>query len=217
VLAAIKKPAARRCVARNLGKTLQEVTNIDSAAWQTFLERLRRYVAKRVPSGSRDDVVGDIMLRLVQHQQKLEASDKPLAWITRVAANVVTDYHRRRASEERAMTAYVSDPSTSAYVDEDSASSDLANCILPLIEQLPPRYRDALTLVEIEHLSQKATAAKLGLSLSGIKSRVQRGRSKLKETILRCCAVELDQRGEVMAYAPRGVSAKKQCCLGGAC
>ncbi len=215
-LAVIRKPAPVPCVARNLANTLRDVTDIDQAAWQSFLERLRSYVAKRVPSGARDDVVGDIMLRLVQHRQKLETSDQPFAWITRVASNTVTDFHRRRASEERAMKAYVSDPSVPTYTDENTISADLAGCILPLIEQLPPRYRDALTLVEIEHRSQKEAAAELGLSVSGMKSRVQRGRSKLKETIRRCCAIELDRRGEIIAYEQRRKSATKQCCLGDA-
>lgn len=45
-------------------------------------------------------------------------------------------------------------------------------------------------------------AARLGLSTSGMKSRVQRGRSKLEQAILRCCAVALDCRGEVIGCEP---------------
>ena len=37
----------------------------------------------------------------------------------------------------------------------------------------------------------------------GAKSRVQRGREKLKELLLRCCQVELDKRGSVMDYHPK--------------
>ena len=35
-----------------------------------------------------------------------------------------------------------------------------------------------------------------------LQSRVQRGRSKLKQAILRCCAVALDCRGEVIGCEP---------------
>ncbi|MGI9492847.1 MAG: sigma-70 family RNA polymerase sigma factor [Geminicoccaceae bacterium] len=187
---------------------MQDGTDIiDPPPWQAFLERLRRYVAGRVPPASRDDVVGEIVLRLVQHREKLEASRNPFAWMTRVAANAVTDYHRRQASEQKAMTAYASDPSLSdrnmpVTADEGLPSADLAACVTPFIEQLPPRYRDALRLVEIEQLSQKEAAARLGISVSGMKSRVQRGRSKLKAAILRCCAIELDRRGDVIDYTP---------------
>lgn len=220
ISAAIGKQERQRCAAPKVARSLREKTDIDPAAWRRFLERLRCYVAARVPFGSRDDVVGEIVLRLVKHQQKLAATRDPFAWITRVAANVVADHHRRRASKQRAMTAYASHTSLSA--DEgsppiNSASSDLAACVIPFIEQLSPPYRDALKLVEIERLSQKAAAAKLGLSVSGMKSRVQRGRSKLKEAILRCCAVQLDRRGEVRAYWPRTKPTKQQCCPSDAC
>ena len=120
------------------------------------------------------------------------------------------------------MTAYTSDASLSDRIDaiessSAAASRDLAECVRPFIEQLPAPYRDALILVEIKGLSQKQAASERGLSLSGMKSRVQRARRKLKEAILRCCAVQLDRRGEIMAYDPRGVAGAKRCCALGTC
>jgi len=201
---------------------LPDAREIDPSVWPIFLERLGRYVATRVPSGVRDDVVGEILLKLVQHRKELAATRDPFAWITRVAANTVTDHHRRRASERRAITAYASDASLSDVSDErqspdTAAPGDLTDCVLPFIEQLPAPYRDALKLVEIDGLSQKAAASERGLSVSGMKSRVQRARRKLKKAILRCCAVQLDRRGEIMAYGPRGIASAKRCCTGDTC
>ena len=42
--------------------------------------------------------------------------------------------------------------------------------------------------------------SRLGLSLSGAKSRVQRARRMLREVLLKCCRVELDRRGGVVDY-----------------
>lgn len=200
-------------------RTLLEQTDVDPAAWRTFVARLRSYVAARVAPESRDDVVADILLRLVRHRHKLAATRDPLAWVMRVAANAVIDHHRRRASARRAMTDYAL---ASGHIDEgpppaDSASTELAACVTPFIEQLHPIYRDALKLVEIEGLSQKTAAERLDLSVSGMKSRVQRGRKKLKEAILRCCAVQLDRRGEIMAYRPCDAASDKQCCVSDKC
>lgn len=205
-----------RAAASEMAKALQEPEDIDPRAWRHFIARLKSYVARRVASGAGDDVVGDILLRLIQHRTKLAATRNPLAWVMRVAANVVTDHHRRRASEQLAMGTYSSE--FLLYFDDEpssdvSVSSELAGCVLPFIEQLPPRYRDALKLVEIDGLSQRAAADRLGLSVSGMKSRVQRGRKKLKEAILRCCAVELDRRGGVMAYCRHDIVRDIQCCL----
>jgi hypothetical protein len=81
--------------------------------------------------------------------------------------------------------------------------SELAACLGPLLERLPPLQRDALALTEMEGLTQARAAAQLGLSISGMKSRVQRGRAQLKELLTACCEIELDRRGGVRSYRPR--------------
>jgi RNA polymerase sigma-70 factor (ECF subfamily) len=78
-----------------------------------------------------------------------------------------------------------------------------------LIDDLPATYRDAVRLHEIEGLSQQAVADRLGLSLSGAKSRVQRGRERLRAELERCCSFELDRRGNVLDYERRAAGA---CC-----
>jgi RNA polymerase sigma-70 factor (ECF subfamily) len=64
-------------------------------------------------------------------------------------------------------------------------------------------YRQAVQLSEIEGLPQQEVADRLGLSLSGAKSRIQRGRLMLKDELERCCRFEFDRRGNVMDYEPR--------------
>jgi hypothetical protein len=59
--------------------------------------------------------------------------------------------------------------------------------VVPLVDELTP-------------------AARLGLSISGMKSRVQRGRRQLKRVLVDCCEVELDRRRSVMGYRPRRAS-----------
>ena len=41
---------------------------------------------------------------------------------------------------------------------------------------------------------------RLGLSLSGAKSRIERGRGMLKDALDRCCHFEFDSRGNMMDY-----------------
>jgi len=72
-----------------------------------------------------------------------------------------------------------------------------------MIRSLPAGYRDAVQLAEIEGLSQQEVADRLGLSLSGAKSRIQRGREMLKDALDRCCHFEFDSRGNMMDYEPR--------------
>lgn len=169
--------------------------------------RLRAYLRRRVEPSAVGDLLGDVLLRMVQHRDDLEAAKNPWGWLYRVAANTVIDHYRRRAAERRALGQAASDPSTpaaDAIGSEVAAADELADCLVPMIRTLPARYAEALLLTDIEGLTQAAAAERLGLSLSGMKSRVQRGRRLLKQTLLRCCEVELDRRGGVVDYHPRG-------------
>ena len=177
----------------------EAVTDI---AWQEFERKLRRYVGRRVDDGQADDLVGDILLRLVRSRGKLAAARNPSAWVYRVAANAITDHHRkhareRRAAETAALDAGLADPAG------QGEPPGFAHCMIPMIEALPAPYGEALMLTEIEGMSQTAAAKKLGLSVSGMKSRVQRARKKLKASLLRCCRFEFDSRGAVMDYSEK--------------
>jgi RNA polymerase sigma-70 factor (ECF subfamily) len=78
-------------------------------------------------------------------------------------------------------------------------SLQLADCCLrPMIDSLPPVYRDALIMADLEGISQKKIAEKFNLSLSGAKSRVQRARTLLKDLILKCCNYEFDRYGNII-------------------
>ncbi len=172
--------------------------------WRDFQASLRAYVSRRVEAGAVEDVVGDILLLLVRHRDRLAVADEPAAWVFRVAANAITDHHRRRAAEARALTQYAAeiDQNGSAFGDASNAA-EIAACLTPVIRNLPEPYAEALLLTDITGLNQTEAATRLGLSTSGMKSRIQRGRSKLKQAILRCCAVALDCHGGVIDCEPR--------------
>lgn len=72
-----------------------------------------------------------------------------------------------------------------------------------MIRSLPDGYREAVQLAEIEEQTQQDVADRLGLSLSGAKSRIQRGRAMLKDVLEACCSFELDGRGRVMGCDPK--------------
>ena len=172
--------------------------------WRDFQTRLRAYVSRRVEAGAVEDVVGDILLLLVRHRDRLAVADEPAAWVFRVAANAISDHHRRRAAETRALTQYAAEIEQNGSASGDASNAtEIASCLTPVIRNLPQPYAEALLLTDIAGLNQTEAAARLGLSTSGMKSRVQRGRAKLKQAILRCCAVALDCRGGMIDCEPR--------------
>ena len=76
-----------------------------------------------------------------------------------------------------------------------------------MVRQLPDDYRQAIELTELAGMTQIAAAAQVGLSVPGMKSRVQRGRARLRAMLLRCCEIETDRHGHVLHFTTREGSA----------
>jgi RNA polymerase sigma-70 factor (ECF subfamily) len=187
---------------------MMALPNMSAEPWSAFEARLRAYVRRRVDPTAVDDVFGDILLRLVQHRAQLETAVNPSAWLVRVAANAITDHYRRRSAQQKAMAQLEAEDEHGRESAPEEAAAELAQCLLPLIRSLPEPYGEALRLTDIEGLGQSAAARQLGLSTPAMKSRVQRGRAKLKAALLRCCAVQTDRHGAVLDYQPRSPEAK---------
>ena len=79
------------------------------------------------------------------------------------------------------------------------------------VAQLPSPYREAITLVELEGKTAKEAAEMVGISVSGMKSRVQRGRAQLRELFERCCEIAIDARGKPTEFTPRVQPSCKTC------
>ena len=95
--------------------------------------------------------------------------------------------------------------------DDREAARHLAGCVSMFVAQLPSPYREAITLVELEGMTAKQAAEMVGISVSGMKSRVQRGRAQLRELFDRCCEIALDARGKPTDFTPRIQPSCKSC------
>jgi RNA polymerase sigma-70 factor (ECF subfamily) len=169
--------------------------------WAETLERLTAFVAARV--GDREtaaDITQDVIVRSIA-SGALSQVDNPTAWLYRSARNAVIDHYRTRR-------AHVTDdalhnwPALDTSAEPNDATRELAHCLRPLLEQLPEAARDALLSVDLGGVTHRQAAETLGISVSGMKSRVQRARNDLKQLLEQCCAVEVDTRGAVADYQP---------------
>ncbi len=171
----------------------------DEALWVAFAAPLRRFVRRRLPPAiDADDVLQDIFLRIARQDGALDAVEQLEAWIYRVARTAIADAlraHRRR--EARAGDVDTDDlPATAT--DEATVVAELTPCVTPFIARLAEPYRSALEDTALAGRTQQEAAARAGISVSGMKSRVQRAREQLRDELLRCCAIQLDVRGTVM-------------------
>jgi RNA polymerase sigma-70 factor (ECF subfamily) len=138
--------------------------------------------------------------------------DRFAAWMFQIARNAITDAGRKRA---RTPVAEGVEPEAipEAATDDDDrqAATALSGCVSVFVAQLPSPYREAITLVELEGKTSKEAAEMVGISVSGMKSRVQRGRAQLRELFESCCEIALDTRGKVTDFTPHPRPTCKKC------
>jgi RNA polymerase sigma-70 factor, ECF subfamily len=173
------------------------------AGWAETTTRLRAFIARRVDNPHiADDITQDVLTRSLAGGT-LDTLDNPTGWLYRAARNAVIDHYRLRRrhqplldDDERGTQPEVGDSGP------NQATRELARCLQPLVDQLQPIYRDALTRVDLHGQTHVQAAAATGISLSGMKSRVQRGRHQLRDLLTTCCAVHTDSTGAIHSYHP---------------
>ena len=176
--------------------------------WAEVGASMDRFVRRRVNDPHQaDDVVAEVMLRIHQHLGSLDDRERLTAWVFRIARNAITDHYRRSARRREVPAAEfepLTDPSADAWLDDQDATlAELASCIRPLVEALPRDYRRALELTDFDGHSQVDAARMEGISVSGMKSRVQRGRHQFATLVKQCCDITIDARGELIDFQPR--------------
>ena len=193
------------------GAGRRAMTNETQAIWTEFGGRLRAFIARRVGNeADADDVLQEVFLRIHRYRATVARDDRLVPWLFQVTRNAIADFHRA-PERRRELPAGVAGDLEFAWADPapgpddpDAATSlELAACLQPMIDRLPPGDREAVALVDLGGVPQREAAERVGLSVSGMKSRVQRGRQALKGLLDDCCRLELDAGGRVTDYQPR--------------
>ena len=175
--------------------------------WAAMHEALLAYIRRRVETlDDAEDILQDVFVRIHANLGKLDNAQSVTAWVYRIARNAITDYHRKKAADARTVDKMALGAVESSDADDDitgRATEEFSHCIEPLLGEVPQPYREAIVLTELGGMTRKDAAERLGLSVSGMKARVQRGRGKLKDALLDCCNVEFDHRGGLLDYDRR--------------
>ncbi len=170
--------------------------------WEDCHRKLTSFVSKRVSDPAiAEDLVQEILIKVNAKIESLESTKKLQGWIYQIARNTIIDYYRSNKKLERELI----DDLIAPEIDQISqARQEISICLTVLIRHLPDKYREAMTLSEIEGITQKEIAVRQNISLSGAKSRVQRGRKLLKQLLAECCVFELDHQQRMIDYHPKG-------------
>lgn len=171
--------------------------------WREMLPQLRTFVRRRIADPDRaDDLVAEILLRIHQNVGSLDDRERLPNWVFRIARNAIIDEYRRAGRSREQLMASLQEEPAKADEAEPDVVQELSACLRPMLEGLPAEQRAAVEMIDLDGMSQADAANQAGISLSGMKSRVQRGRRRLAEILGQCCALTLDGRGVPMDYEP---------------
>jgi RNA polymerase sigma-70 factor (ECF subfamily) len=172
--------------------------------WGRLRADVSRLVARRLPTRADvEDVVQEVLLRIWKHGPSLRNDERFGAWLSRVAYSATADHLRARQrhplpryeASDADGPADSSPPYLGPSGEEQNVKTMIAAVLHPFIAALAPPYRETMVLSELDGLPHAAIAEKLGVSISAVKSRVQRGRDLLRQSLERCCEIGLDARG----------------------
>lgn len=177
-------------------KTVMENTTNIASIWEGFHKELKAFIQNKTHNSSdSDDILQDAFIRIIRNWDQVNQSKNIRLYLYGIVRNSIYDYFKYKSKGYDLID--LKEVFTNEEVENLNATV-AHRCIKPFIEKLPGHYREALLITEFEDISQKDLAVKLGISYSGAKSRVQRGKEKLKELLLSCCPYRSDIYGNII-------------------
>ena len=132
-----------------------------------------------------EDIVVEVMTKTFRNLHLYRPEYAFSTWIYRIAINHIRDHHRRRrrepGREEMPEQVASSDPGPLEEVDD----SQQARQLRAAIDRLPERYRIPVILMHLEEKSLEEIAAILAVPVGTVKSRLARGRGRLRKILVR--------------------------------
>jgi len=170
---------------------VRRIRDGDAEALRAIVERYQDRIFSLIYGIVRDrheveDVAQEVFLKVYTRIQAFDERSKFYTWLYRVAANAAKDHVKKRSrrpavalEEDNVLSATGTSPVRHA------AAAETRRLVREAIAALPLRYREVLTLRELEGLSYNEIAGVLQISIGTVESRLHRARAKLKRRMER--------------------------------
>ncbi|MEO7999362.1 MAG: sigma-70 family RNA polymerase sigma factor [Gemmatimonadaceae bacterium] len=152
--------------------------------YQATVDALYGYASRKC-AGERElaeDVTQEVWLRAVREWPRTGAPDKPLAWLTTVARNLIINHYRKR---QGVPLDSVPAEEILAAVEDDrvSDSSEIASIMTRALAQLPPAESELLEQFHYERQKVSQLAVAYGITERAIEGRLRRARERLRDVL----------------------------------
>ena len=194
----------------NMPGEKSEVTVMDeflNRLWLNFHKALLNFIKKDISNPEdAEDILQNVFLKIHSNIHRLKEKDKVSSWLYQVTRNTVIDSFRANVKNKGGTLPLMDGKIIKTEKnDEEFWIKEIASFLMEMVENLPEKYRSVLKWHEFDGLTHQKIANRLGISVSGSKTRVQRSREKLKELLLCGC------RSEVEVDRNRPVSSSPVC------
>ncbi|MFZ6012499.1 MAG: RNA polymerase sigma factor SigZ [Bacteroidota bacterium] len=166
--------------------------------YQQFHSTLLSYIQSKVKTKEdAEDIVQNVFIKISVNISKLGEKEKLQSWIYAITRNAIIDYYRANANKRSVAI----DENLEESLAEEKRADDtkgLEQCLSGMITLLPEEYRNIIVDSEIKGIKQKDLAEKYAMAYPSMRSRVQRGREKLKQLLHNCCHIETDTLGNIL-------------------
>jgi len=155
---------------------------------QDFYNTIFRYFERRVSSSQiAQDLTQEVYVKVLKTQLPEDIRSFK-SWFFTICKNTLFDFYRKNKNHRY-------NDVEELYAEEAEVENEIGACLMVMINALPIEHQGLLTAIDLRGERQKEVAARLGISYSTLKSRVQRSRKKLLSTLRACCDIEKDGTG----------------------
>jgi len=172
--------------------------------WHEYHMKLTSFIRSKVAEDMVDDLIQDVFMKIHTRIDSLKEGAKIESWLYQITRNTIIDHYRSKRTTEK-LPDWIEQAQPE---EEETIKKELLLCLEPMIKELPNKYRKAVQMSEIENKTQQEVAVLEGISLSGAKSRVQRGRVLLKTMLHDCCQFEMNEDNQIVDYEKRDQDCK---------
>jgi len=181
-----------------MNQTLKNTVTFNEI-WIKFSHPVKDFIRNQTHKADvTDDILQEVFIKIHQNLHLLRDEERVAGWVFQIARNTVLNYFRTQKKNLENQRFHQRETEGESYFKENDLNEMVGNWLEKFKKDLAPKYQEALQLVDIEGITQVELANRLGISVSGAKSRVQRGREQLKQKLVDCCPVKTDQYGNIL-------------------
>ena len=172
------------------------MNNSTEEVWQEYHKQLLGFISSKVSNRQiAKDILHEVFIKIHTKIHTLDDITKLKSWVYQITRNTIIDFYRTNKSIKE-MPDWIDKPFEIS--SDEAIQEELSLCLGFLIGKLPQKYKQAIELSEMQNKTQQELANSENISLSGAKSRVQRGRKILKEMLLECCQLEINKYDRIV-------------------